>query len=568
MKPNPSWTRSVGVAAGIFLASSSVCAFQARAGELVTHALRLPVVIDGHETAVELDPFSVRADDYRVILRSGTGSAQSVTPLSESNYRGRVSGWEESRVSATVRDGRMNGWIQAGSRTYRLDPGGAGVQHALPIESKASCGMFSEPSWGWPGDSPADLQGGGGSPTRYCELAVEVDYWSYYYEGNQSYQATVDVVESLVSSASALFGATFDVEFSLGTVIVHTTEASSPYDLGTTSYTGSSLLNKVEQVWDSQHTDIHRDVALLLQPFQLDAAGTARSGTVCCDNAYLWSIPAPIEFSHELGHVLGAVGHCDGDPDCGLMCSNTTSSCDATMTFGSASIALINNFLANVQCLETAIPAQPAVVTSIDPPGVQVFAPGTFELRGSGLDDISRVIVDDGTLVSELGPCADYEVISDVLVEVESPQASSLGPVSVEVRNAAGLSVSTTFDFVPTSPPALACPGTIPPGNHLAWTYGSLPDTNTYLLTAVNDDSTTDMGGFPVLANAASNLLPALDDMGLGGYSRKIPSALNGDWLHSQILTYDLQGVFVGASNIRSTHVHNTGGCNLGGCGD
>jgi hypothetical protein len=54
--------------------------------------------------------------------------------------------------------------------------------------------------------------------------------------------------------------------------------------------------------------------------------------------------------AHELGHNAGA-GHCDGDADCGTMCSGFGGCPGSVLVFGNRSRNSINNFLGSVSCL-------------------------------------------------------------------------------------------------------------------------------------------------------------------------------------------------------------------------
>ena len=106
------------------------------------------------------------------------------------------------------------------------------------------------------------------------------------------------------------------------------------------------MLDQFRNRWNSENGSIHRDTAHLFTGTELDGniIGIAYIGVICSGNyGYGLSQTGVIPqiswrdtslTAHEVGHNWNAE-HCNGDPDCGVMCSGI-GGCGPLDIFGSA----------------------------------------------------------------------------------------------------------------------------------------------------------------------------------------------------------------------------------------
>ncbi|MHC5003502.1 MAG: zinc-dependent metalloprotease family protein [Planctomycetota bacterium] len=273
-----------------------------------------------------LEPASVRAAAYRVMVQQDDGALVEVPPRPQRTYRGHVAELPGSAVNATLLDDGLHARIVTGGDEFWVQPSrsrrpaapagehlvfhgedvipGDGVCAATAPEGVRIDALVDEPA-------PA----GTAASTTLCvtELAVDVD--SDYLALHGSVGAVEDQVNAVINAVNVQFERDVAITHQITTIIVRTAE-TDPY---TTTDPGS-LLGDFRTQWEDNHGDVQRDVAHLFTGKELDGSvvGIAYVSVICSSAAYALSqvdccstlACAADLVAHELGHNWSA-SHCD-----------------------------------------------------------------------------------------------------------------------------------------------------------------------------------------------------------------------------------------------------------------
>lgn len=335
--------------------------------------------LDGEPCELVLEHCSLRAPDFRVLVGRPDGTLAEVPPPAPRTYRGWVVGRAETRVAATLYDGQLTALIVAGDELWGLQPlsefapGADAAVHVLyrsedvrPIDVNLATDMLFPPGWS---ESPEPAGFGGGLPCdMLCQIAFDADYEFYRLNGS-SVPETVADIEFVLSGVEAIFARDVQIAYELTTVIVRESEPD-PYS----SNDPYGLIYEFRDEWRQNQTDVVRDVAHLMTGKFMGGivVGLSWVGVICDqDYGFGWSrsrfssntIYRVGLTAHELGHNWNA-RHCDGAPDCYIMCSELGGCAGDLTRFGTQAVSAITAHRDTRDCLTE---AGPHIVTQPTP---------------------------------------------------------------------------------------------------------------------------------------------------------------------------------------------------------
>ena len=335
--------------------------------ELAGGAARAVIDVAGERLTLDLEPHSVRAGVYRVLVQGRDGSLQPVEPAAVRTLRGVVveipgatvtGGLLDDGLYAVVRlpDGER-WWVEPiGGRIAAAPAGLHVVYHELDVlPTGASCGAEALQAMGGPQPNDGGPQGApptaaGNPPICVAQLACDADF-EYFEDYGSSVQQVEDRINLVINTMNEQYESDVGIRHEITTIIVRTSEPD-PYS---TSDPGA-LLGQFQNHWETSQGDIQRDVAQLFTGKNLSGSviGIAYLSGLCSSLGYSvvqsdfsgnFSCVTDLS-AHELGHNWSA-GHCT--------CSNYTMNASITCsnTFHpSFTIPGIEGYRDSLSCLE------------------------------------------------------------------------------------------------------------------------------------------------------------------------------------------------------------------------
>lgn len=334
----------------------------------------LELQVNGQARSLQLRRHSLRSFDFQLLEDRG-GQLHPLEVPEARTYVGEIAGEAGSRVGAIFTEEGMKAFIRDPDHgMWVIEPVSPLLHKSYRLEdlsaSLGSCGVDDEfiektPELGMRRTDPEDETVEGDSirtkaGLRTAELAFDADYELYEINGFSSWAVLQDI-EAILIGVNVIYEAQLDLTHTVSAVIVRTFE-EDPY-----SFTDAQwLLEQMADHWNTTHSDIRADLVHLMTGRDIfwDTIGLAYVGAAC--NPWFRYGLSETHFdtdlglrtaltAHELGHNWGA-RHCDGDPDCYVMCS-AIGSCEPVIdTFGSSALDSISTFLVDVACLEPAFP--------------------------------------------------------------------------------------------------------------------------------------------------------------------------------------------------------------------
>ncbi len=314
-------------------------------------SIRIP--IDGEQYRVNLEPHSVRAPGYRLLVQDAAGVITERRPGPVETFRGTVSSRPRCRVAgAMLADGlHLVIRLENGSRCW-LEP--------VPAAPRHTYAMFDDrhvlPTGGicpMPGADDEVAAGGpdagrdrlsGGDPMLIARLACDTDTEFVAAQGSPS--AAEARINAIINAVNLQYESQVGIRHEISTILIRT--SSDPY-------TASDVKDRLCQFiteWTTNRSNVDRDVAHLFTGSDLrggtigiaaDIGGTGicvsegscRGGRFGTRGSYCLS---QSDFSgafacvtdltaHELGHLWGAF-HCtcpSSTMNAGVTCTNTFS---------------------------------------------------------------------------------------------------------------------------------------------------------------------------------------------------------------------------------------------------
>jgi hypothetical protein len=509
------------------------------------------VALDGVDRVVMADPHSMLSADFRLLVQQADGSIVEQPSAPEVTYRGLLPELAGSVVAGSLEPSGFRGILRTapGAPLFAIQPlaelvpWGAPGEHVVFCEGDNlpgdwTCGLETdvrlEPV---PGGGTAS--GGARSDTidRICEIACDADV-EFYNKNGSSVTTTQNDITTVINGMDAIYASDVQVRYTITTILVRTSEPD-PYSTSSPS----SLLSQFTSEWLANQSAIVRDVAHLFTGKNLSGSviGIANLGGICSigsgyglsESRFTGNLTSRIALTaHELGHNWTA-GHCNGQPDCKIMCSSL-GGCGALTSFGSSSQAVIHARRDQAQCLDYPPPTAPPTLTSITPTTSPAFRPATITLTGTGFFTATSIDVGGTQLTQPLG----FRPATDTLVNL-TLDAPAIGSLPVTVSNALGTSAAQTLTYTETIPPKLVAPqyaiGTL----NFDWDVGARSGDLFFLLLDLTDGSTVPFQSELVLGGGFLFASGVCDSVGVGQHQIVVPLGLRGMSFWSQVLTYD-----------------------------
>lgn len=317
---------------------------------------------------LDLQPYSMRADDFQVLITGENGTLVQTEIPPVTTYRGIVRGDDESFIAASLINGQLWASVILGSgELWVVQPAtGMGIADAAadihivyrgedvkPLK-EGFCGVTEEPILIDDGNNNGSPLGGTG--LSMTDIGLDADY-EFYLLNASSVPLTVADMELVINSAEFVYERDVDISYEITTIIVRDNPAD-PY----TSTNPETLLNQFRSAWLTQpELGIRRDVAHLFTGKNLNGSiiGIAWVGSVCSFNIgyglaqsrFFVSLTFRGALSaHEIGHNWNA-GHCNGSGNCHIMCSGIGGCNGIGYFFGTPATGQIINFRNSRSCL-------------------------------------------------------------------------------------------------------------------------------------------------------------------------------------------------------------------------
>lgn len=303
------------------------------------------VTIENVDYQLQLEPHSIRTQNYQVLEQQDDGSLIQGVPAPVRTYRGTMVGAPGSIVAASIEDAglyariRVDGtdwWIQPIAQAV---PSARATQHAIyhtdwVLDVQGTCGT----------DSLANSVGNQdfgshGTPNTYgsieiAELACDMD-WEYYQDYGSSL-AVQNRINSVINAMNIQYEGQVDITHQIGTIIVRSS-SNDPYS----SNNAGTLLNQVRSHWLNNQGGVQRDITQMFTGRNIDGGtiGIAWLSVICNTNNGYGVVQSDFSgnfacttdlSAHELGHNWGS-GHCS----CGNRTMNPSITCANEFSNGS-----------------------------------------------------------------------------------------------------------------------------------------------------------------------------------------------------------------------------------------
>ncbi|TDJ57528.1 MAG: hypothetical protein E2O40_02785 [Planctomycetota bacterium] len=341
------------------------------------------VSIGGDQLVVNLDPYTIRSNDFQVFVDHGDGQLVPVEAPPPTTYRGAVAGIPGSWATASLIDGQLHATVMIDGAAWTIEPLD-GLAHGAQVTAdsyaiyrdedivpadKGCGGAIANPGAQPAGEPAAEGGVAGGTGLEIIELGCDADV-EYWIKNGSSVDNTVTDIETIINSVSAIYEAQGDLAYEVTTIVVRTGAAGSdPYS----SSICGTLLSQFRSTWGSPPENfIRRDVAHLFTGRNLadNCLGVAYLAGLCQGASGFGygvvesrSPGLPFHFrvglsSHELGHNFNSL-HCSG-ASCRIMCGNIGGCSGIVTSFGASSISSITNYANGLFCLaDQPLPLEP-----------------------------------------------------------------------------------------------------------------------------------------------------------------------------------------------------------------
>ena len=441
----------------------------------VVEPLDIPLVLEGAPRVLRLEPYSLRSPDFKLLVPGPDGTLEALDPPPPHTVRGRLLDAPESLAMGSLEDGRLDLLVRTapGAKVHAIQPLPDGG-HALYDESQvvglqelaARCGVES---W-WAPSPGAPLAPGqqalGGTEVSVCQILLDADH-EYYLRYSSSVTSVVSDLEKIVAEVQMLYVDTASIIYEITGVIVR----DDPADPYTSSDAGTLLEQFRDAGGDAPLFGIERDIAHLFTDKDLNGGtiGVAYLDAIChpsfgyglSESRFTNNLVSRTALTaHELGHNWSAP-HCDGDPDCAIMCAGLGACPAGIESFGNAATNDIISGRNNAGCLSPGVLPGTPQLTSIFPTFSLPAGGGVLELHGIDfiteeqptvrVDGVSvPVISATETLVTVAIPAGVGGTTVDVQLANEIATTTLAGALRYEIEFDLGNVVKSRFDVMET----------------------------------------------------------------------------------------------------------------------
>lgn len=332
------------------------------------------VPFEGGVHQLSFDRFSLRCEDFRLVVDHGDGQLIDTPAEIERTYRGLDLATPGSLVAASLLPDGLHAIIHRGddaeiviqpASSLGLDrPAGTHVVFlATDSSAEGHCGNDFMDGPGFHGPMNEGDAGGGvaGGTFELVEIGVECDY-EFFQRNSNNVATTLNDVELVMNQCDTIYNRDVGIAQELTTVIIRAS-SSDPY----TSNTIDGRLGQFLSVWGSApENEVHRDVAHMFSGvnFSGGVIGLAYVGVICNSSAYYGVVESRYTSNltfrtslsaHEMGHNWNS-NHCDSSTPCHIMCSSN-GGCNgitgSNLKFGAFATSAITNFRNSRNCLNT-----------------------------------------------------------------------------------------------------------------------------------------------------------------------------------------------------------------------
>ncbi len=280
--------------------------------------------IEDSSYVLHLQQYSVRGENYRLLVQESDGSIVDYQPGPIRTYRGSILGEVGSSVTGSLLDDGLHARItMSDGDEYWIEPiigrvDGAAihdyvsyqVQDVLDTNKTCAIDSIEQPLFS---DSDTDdipmLPAGG---ICVAQLACDADY--EYFQAWGSVSAVEARINSVINTMNAQYEGDVSITHEITAIIVRSS-SNDPYK----GSGANKLLNTFRDEWETNQSGIQRDVAQLFTGRNIggNTIGIAWLSSVCTNYQYSMVqsdyngnfLSATDLSAHELGHSWGA-GHC------------------------------------------------------------------------------------------------------------------------------------------------------------------------------------------------------------------------------------------------------------------
>lgn len=312
---------------------------------------------------LDLQPTTLRSDTFRLIADDGH-EMKAVPSPPPGTWRGTAyrPGRGSGVVAATLHGGRLNAVIRLDDGALltiqpasNLPDGSDRRTHVIYTEDEISAGPETCGTTEL-GQAPKTAAAESFGTVKIAEIAIEADTFFYQAMGS-SVPATLLDIETVLNAVSVIYEGEVGITYELTALVVQTGNKDE--------YSGNKhqkLLTQFRARWNDDFDDIDRDLAHLMTGRQIETnvVGLAFVGVVCDESfAYGFSESTfttnlavrTALTAHEIGHNWNA-NHCNGAPDCSIMCS-TLGQCSLNIvSFGVSEENQILGYKNSISCVK------------------------------------------------------------------------------------------------------------------------------------------------------------------------------------------------------------------------
>jgi hypothetical protein len=332
------------------------------------------VTLEGRNVELRLEPHSLRRPGAEAFAEGPGGTRTKIDLPPSRTYRGTVRGDADGVAAASI-DGdavRARIILDDGTDWYVQPlPGGLAGEHAIfrgadVAEPPGACAV--EGSAGSTERQPSLAPQAQSSGCVEADVAFEADYDFYVLKGSST-TTTINDIDAVLNSIELIYARDAKISYRTTHYLIQTTNTSK-YP----STDPDTKLGQFQTWWNANQGSVTRDIAHLMVGGNLNNGqlGVAYIAVVCKTiDAYGISRSVSANFAsrvaltaHEFGHNWAA-SHCDGQPDCWIMCSSIGGCANDGTKLSTWSIQEIDTYRSSSSCLA----AGTGVTTPLAPAG-------------------------------------------------------------------------------------------------------------------------------------------------------------------------------------------------------